>query len=244
MNSPKLRDNKRRKGNEVYSLGEIPKNVITEIGKWIAYSFAIGKSDISGEDWGDIFSKSIDGDHLNSPLGLADVVKDGMAWSVKSVKHDHPHKCNKIRVISGRCSPDFSYGINNPHEDILSTGRAVLGIWNERVNIAKDHYEPLRSSVLIRNPNTLEFTIYEHEVGRFNTKEYSWETNKNGNFVGKRNTDQKHVFTWQPHGSQFTIIYDVPISSIRFRVRRPPVLYFNKTLDQIGFNSSWIEIVE
>ena len=245
MNLPKLRDNKRRKRDDVYSLGEIPKNVITEIGKRIAYSLAIGKSDISGEDWGDIFSKSIDGDHLNKPFGLADVVKNGMAWSVKSVKNKRPHKCNKIRVISGRCSPGHSYGINNPHEDILSTGRAVLEIWNERVNLAKNDYEPLRSSVLIRNPNTLEFTIYEHELGRFNIKEHSWEKNKNGNLEGKRKTDQKHVFTWQPHGSQLTIIYDVPISSIKFRVKRPPVLDFNKTLDQIGFDSSsWIEIVE
>ena len=242
MQSPKLRDSKKRKSNDNYPLGEIPNLVINTIGKWIAYSFAIGKRDINGEDWGDIFSKAIAGEHLNSPLGLADVVKDGMAWSVKSVKQNNPFKCNRVRIISGRCSPDYSYGINDPHKDIAATSRAVLGIWNERVNIAKDHYEPLRSSVLIRNPDTLEFCIYEHEIYRFNTKDYNWKVNKNGNFNGYRISDNKHIFTWQPHGSQFTIIYDVPTSVTKFKIKKPPVLDFVKTLDQIGFDDSWVMI--
>lgn len=244
MQYPRLRDNKKRTGKDHYSLGEIPSAVIKDIGKWVAYSFAVGKSDINGEDWGDIFANAIEGEHLNSPLGLADVVKDGMAWSVKSVKQTKPFECGRVRIISGRCSPDYSYGINDPHVDIEATGRAVLGIWNERVNIAKDHYEPLRSSILIRNPNTLEFCIYEHEIHRFNTKDYRWQVNKNGNFNGYRISDDKHIFTWQPHGSQFTIIYDVSTSSIKFKVKRPPILDFEKTLDQIGFDDSWVIIME
>ena len=244
MQPPKLRDSKKRIGTDPYPLGEIPQAVIRNIGKWVVYSFLIGKHDINGEDWGNIFANAIAGDHLSSPLGLADVVKGGMAWSVKSVKQGKPFNCNRIRIISGRCSPDYSYGINDPHADIHATGRAVLNIWNERVNIAKDHYEPLRSSILIRNPDTLEFCVYEHEIHRFNTKEYTWEANKNGNFNGYRIADNKHVFTWQPHGAQFTIIHEVPVSSIKFRVKRPPVLDFVKTLDQIGFEDSWVTIFE
>lgn len=204
MQYPRLRDSKKRTKKEDYPLGEIPNSVIKRIGKRIAYAFAVSKSDINGEDWGDIFANAIEGEHLNSPLGLADVIKDTMAWSVKSVKSNKPFDCKRIRIISGRCSPDYSYGINDPHSDIQATGRAVLGIWNERVNIAKDHYEPLRSSILIRNPNTLEFCIYEHEVHRFNTKDYRWDVNRNGNFNGYRISDNKHVFTWQP----WRAIYD------------------------------------
>lgn len=244
MQKPRLKDNKNNKVYELYPLGQIPKDIICNIAKWIVYYFSIGKNDISGEDWGDIFAKAIEADHLNSPIGLADVILDGMAWSVKSVKNNNPHSCNKARVISGRCSPDYSYGITDPHKNIEETGRAVIGIWNERINIAKDKFEPLRSSLLIRNPNTLEFTLFEHELFRYNTNNYFWKTNSNGNLVGYSKETEEHCFTWQPHGSQLTIIYRIPISSIKFTIKRPPIIDFDKTLDQIGFNDSWVTILE
>lgn len=241
---PKLRDSKsNKKTYELYPIGDIPNEVICEIGKWIVYNFAVGQADIDGEDWGDIFAKAIHGDHLNSPVGLADVVLDGMAWSVKSIKNNSPHDCKSARVISGRCSPDYSYNITDPHEDVNKTGRAVLSIWNERVNVAKDKFEPLRSSLLIRNPNTLEFTLFEHELFRFNTNDYEWSTNRNGNIEGKEVSTGKHKFTWQPHGSQFTILYDVPRSAKKFKVKRPGVLDFSKTIKQIGFDDSWVTIL-
>ena len=243
MRYPKLKDNKNRQPNEPYNLGCVPNDIICNISKWIVYNFAVGKSDINGEDWGDIFAKAISGDHLNSPIGLADVVLDGMAWSVKSVKNNNPHTCQNVRVISGRCSPDYSYGISDPHEDTQATGTAVLGIWNERINIAKDKFEPLRSSLLIRDPNALKFCLYEHELSRYNTANYIWKENKNGNLVGIEKDTGKHIFTWQPHGSQFTIHYDIPTSAIRFSIRRPPVLDFQKTMESIGFSDDWVTIL-
>lgn len=243
MQRPKLRDNKQKKIYELYPIGNIPDAIICEIGKWMVYNFAIGKTDISGEDWGDIFAKAIVGEHLKSPLGLADVVLDEMAWSVKSIKSDSPHNCTSARVISGRCSPNYSYDITDPHEDPNATGIAVLSIWNERVNVAKDKFEPLRSSLLIRNPNSLEFTLYEHELFRFNTNDYLWRFNKRGNLEGFDRSTKKHKFTWQPHGSQFTIVYEIPSSSRKFTVKRPPVLDFSETMNQIGFNNSWVSIL-
>lgn len=209
----------------------------------MTYHFAVGKSDINGEDWGDVFAKSIGGEHLGKPLGLADVVYEEMAWSVKSVKNANPHKIRKVRAISGRCSPDYSYGITDPHEDVEKTGEAVLAIWNERINIAKEHYEPLRTNVLVRNFNTLEFLMFEQETVRYSTRDYTWKVNKNGNIEGYSKQDSKHKFTWQPHGSQFTIIYDVPPSAQRFTVKRPPVMDFADTMQQIGFDSSWVTIL-
>lgn len=244
MQRPKLKDQVKEKLFELYPLGSIPDEYIVKIGKWMAYYFAVGKADIDGEDWGDIFAKAIDGDHLNSPIGLADVCYEGMAWSAKSVKSALPHKCNTIRIISGRCSPDYSYGITDVHKDIALTGRAVLGIWNERVNIAKDKFEPLRSSVLIRNPNTLAFTFFETELHRFSTNDYEWNVNKNGNLIGTEIGTGTHRFTWQPHGSQFTILYSVPPSAKKFMVRRPPVLDFDETMSQIGFDETWVTILK
>jgi len=209
----------------------------------MVYYFAVGKSDISGEDWGDIFSKGIGGSHLSSPLGLADVVLESDAWSVKSVKNAKPHDCKTIRVISGRNSPDYSYGIQNPHDDPQATGRAVLAIWNERVNIAADEYSILRSATLIRNMNMLEFSLFEKEVQRFNTSEYEWSINKNGNLEGVEKQSKKHIFTWQPHGAQFTIIQDVPESAVRFSIKRPAVFDFEKTIKEIGFDETWVTIL-
>jgi hypothetical protein len=242
MPKPRLKDSKKSRESSIHPLGEFPKKLIYEISKWIVYHFAVGKSDIGGEDWGDIFAKGAEGSHLSSPLGLADVVLADGAWSVKSVKINRPHECRTIRVISGRNSPDFSYGITDPHADPQKTGTAVLNIWNERVNIAVDEYVNLRSAILIRNVNALEFTLFETEVNRFVANEYVWSVNKNGNLEGMERTHREHKFTWQPHGSQFTIIYSVPSSAVRFQIKRPPVLDFNKTMEQIGFDDSWVSI--
>lgn len=243
MQRPRLRDNKGKRPFELYPLGQIPKEIIYGVSKWVAYHFTVGKSDINGEDWGDIFAKSIEGEHLGKPLGLADVVYEGMAWSAKSVKLENPHTVTKVRVISGRCSPDYSYNISNPHEDIQQTGTAVLSIYNERINIAKDMYEPLRTIVLIRNFNTLEFTLFEHDTVRYITSEYIWEENKNGNIEGYNAVTHKHCFTWQPHGAQFTVLYEVPPYACRFKVKRPPIFDFDETMNQIGFDESWVTIL-
>jgi len=243
MQRPKLKDKRTKQPNEPYSLGDIPDALICEIGKWIVYAFATGKDDINGEDWGDIFSKAVNGEHLNKPLGLADVILRDMAWSVKSVKNDHPHQCTRVRVISGRCSPDYSYGITDPHADIAATGTAVLGIWNERINIAKDNFEPLRSALLVRNPASLEFCLYEHELSRYNTADYLWQKNKNGNLIAKDKTTNEHIFTWQPHGGQFTINYTIPKSAKCFAIKRPPVLNFESVMREIGFDKSWVTIM-
>jgi len=206
------------------------------------YNFAVGKSNISGEDWGDIFAKAIDGVHLSSPVGLADVVLEGQAWSVKSVQSANPHNCKQVRVISGRNSPDYSYGITDPREDIQKTGKAVLGIWNERVNIALDKFDYLRTVILIRNINTLEFTLFETETHKFIAGDYIWSENKRNNFEGHNISSKQHNFTWQPHGSQFTIKYSVPGSAIKFQLKRPSVLNFEQTIKQIGFNENWVSI--
>ena len=243
MQRPKLRDNRGKKPFELYPFGQVPDSYIIEMAKWMTYYFAFGKSDISGEDWGDIFAKSIGGEHLGKPLGLADVIYEGMAWSVKSVKISHPHKQTKIRVISGRCSPDYSYGISDPHEDVQLTGTTVLSIWNERINVAKDTYEPLRSSILVRNFGMLEFSLFEHEPLRYNTRDYEWRENKKGNLEGfDRGTDE-HRFTWQPHGSQFTIIYDIPASVQKFKIKRPPVFDVETTMTNMGFDPNWVTIL-
>lgn len=123
MKHPRLRDGHRLVTSELYPINEIPDEIIIKIAGYITYLLYVGRKDISGEDWGDAFAKAIDGIHLDSPVGIADVIKGKMAWSMKTVKTSNPLKARKVRLISGRCSPDYSYGITDPHKDIEKTGR-------------------------------------------------------------------------------------------------------------------------
>ena len=242
MNRPKLRDNRGRDPFELYPLGQIPHDFIFKLAKVFTYKYLTGSTNLSGSDWGDAFALGIGGKHLDSPLGLADVIYKTQCWSTKTIHADRPHSQQKARVISGRCSPDYSYGITDPHADIQRTGTAVLSIFNERMNIAKDEYESLRTIVLMRNFASFEFALFEHDVYRYVTNDYTWRKNKNGNLEGF-DVSNKHCFTWQPHGSQFTVLYDVPPSILKFSVQQPQVLDFEDTLKQVGFNDSWVTIL-
>ena len=71
-----------------------------------------------------------------------------------------------------------------------------------------------------------------------------WEVNSNGNLIGKDIETGKTRFTWQPHGSQFTIHTVVPNNALKFRIKRPPLLTKEAILNSIGFNGSWVEIVK
>lgn len=243
MDRPKLRDSKKLKSHEPYPLNELPEELITSIGSYFIYLIYIGRKDITGTDWGDAFAKAVGGTHLDSPVGIADVVlEENLAWSMKTVKNSSPFNCKSVRLISGRCSPDYSYGITDPHKDIQKTGRAVLEIWNERVNIAHDNYSNVRTSVLIRSNDLLSYTLYESENYRYRTSDYIWEVNANGNLIGRNRDTEEACFTWQPHGSQFTIHENVPIGAVKFSVKKPPVLTQKSILETIKFDNNWVKI--
>ncbi len=244
MDHPKLRDSKRLLTREPYPINEIPESVIKKIGKKFVYLLCVGYKDLSGDEWGNVFAEAIGGTHLQSPVGIADVTFDKMAWSMKTVKSKNPHKSNaSIRLISGRCSPDYSYGISDPHKDIEATGRAVLNIWNERVNIAQDYYNPLRTSILVRSEDLLSYTLFEEENHRYVASSYRWEENKNGNLIGIDIETGETRFTWQPHGSQFTIHTNIPKNAVKFRIKQPPKLDVEETLKQINYGEDWVEIL-
>lgn len=240
MEHPKLRDSHKLNARELYPTNKIPDNVVTEIGAHIIYLLALGRKDITGTDWGDTLALASQAIHLDSPVGIADVVKERMAWSAKTIKTTSPLNIDTVRLISGRCSPDYSYGIANPHDDIQKTGRAVLGIWNERINIAQDNYNPIRTSVLIRSNDLSTFTLFEEEVQRYRTSDFIWEVNDNGNLIGKHAETGVTKFTWQPHGSQFTIHTKVPANAIKFKIRKPPRIEKENILKSIAFDHSWI----
>ena len=244
MEHLKLRDSKRLLTHEPYPINEIPEKVIKLIGKKLIYMMCVGYKDLTGDDWGNVFAEAIGGEHLQSPIGIADVVYNKMAWSMKTVKTTNPHRDDaSVRLISGRCSPDYSYGITDPHEDIQKTGRAVLNIWNERVNIAHDYYNPIRTSILVRSNDMLKYSLFEEENHRFIVNQYQWKENSNGNLIGIDIETGETRFTWQPHGSQFTIHTKVPKNAVKFKIKQPPMLDVEQTLRQINYDDNWVEIL-
>lgn len=243
MRHPRLRDGKRLQTSEPYPINQLPDDLLVRIGGYLVHLLYVGRKDITGSDWGDAFADAIGGTHLDSPVGIADVVLGKMAWSMKTVKNGNPFSARTVRLISGRCSPDYSYGITDPHKDIQKTGTAVLGIWNERINIAQDNYNPLRTSILIRSNDLLTYCIFEEDSHRYATNEYVWEVNANGNLIGRSIETGDTCFTWQPHGSQFTIHSKVPTNAVKFRIKRPPMLSKEDILNAIHFDNNWVDII-
>jgi hypothetical protein len=115
----------------------LPDTVLFSIAKQLVHRLAVGHGDITGDDFGTIFANAIGGEHRGSPLGIADVVLNGCAWSIKTVKCNRPYDCRSARFISGRNSPDYSLGISDPRANPEATGRAVLAVWNARVSGTK-----------------------------------------------------------------------------------------------------------
>ena len=66
---------------------------------------------------------------------------------------------------------------------------------------------------------------------------------QNGNLIGK-DSEGKTKFTWQLHGSQFTIHVDVPEDAVKFTIKAPPKLSKENVLKSIDFDESWITIIQ
>ena len=240
MEEPRLRKARYRL-DVPYNFGEIPDSVLKALAKLLVYRKAMGLGDISGNDFGDMFAEAIQGEHYSSPVGIVDVAYGSCGWSVKTVKKSDPHSVTSTRLISGRNSPDYSYGISNPRADVGRTGEAVLSIWNRRVEESLERFNQLRTVVLIRNFDRLSFLIYEKETVHFLPEDYVWSVNNRGNFEANEVTTGKRRFVWQPHGSQFTIIDSVPDVARPFHVvHNVEALDIDDLLSLIDYDESWV----
>jgi hypothetical protein len=61
--------------------------------------------------------------------------------------------------------------------------------------------------------------------------------------LGKSKDSGEHHFTWQPHGSQFTIVETLPKSRLALRLKQPPPLDPNAVLATMKFDESWVQII-
>ena len=170
------------------------------------------------------------------------MILDGSVWSVKTVQNPGPFEAKALRFISGRNSPDYSLGISDPREDIQATGKAVLSIWNSRINEVLSDHKELRIVALVRNMITREFVLFEDEAERFIPANYRCEVNNRDNLEGFEIGTGERCFTWQPHGAQFTIHRIVPASACKFKIAQEvPLIEFEHILGLTNYNDDWIE---
>lgn len=226
-----------------YPLGKFPNKFAHKVGEQIIFQLYTRRTaSLEGEEWERIFANAVGADWKPSNIGLDDVILGNCAWGAKTVKNTNPWEAKVVRLISGRNSPVYSYGTTvatDSDPDIL--GKEVLNIWNARVDSIRSKYPHVRTVVLIKSNDLLKLTIFEIETLRYQTELYHWKTNKNGNLEGWRNDE--HYFTWQPHGSQFTILEKVPDNKICLKLRDPGKIDEKAVLNLLGVDDTWVELI-
>lgn len=244
-NEPRLR--RAVKTHPLYHLNNFPNTFPRAVGKEIIYLLATRKEPrLEGEDWEEIFARCIGAEWTPSNIGLDDVTlrANSMTWGAKTVKNRDPFNVSHIRLICGRNSLKFSFGIDNVHELTPDQiGEKVLQIWNKRVEEVRTRFSNVRTVVLIKGDDLSKISVYEEDTVQFMTNNYYWQWNENNNLEGFEKNTRTHRFSWQPHGSQFTVISDVPRSRLKIKIKRPPMVDPGEVLRSINYVDSWIEIV-
>ncbi len=172
------------------------------------------------------------------------MVLGNTAWGAKTVKSRAAAKQVKVRLISGRNSPVYSFGERiDTDADPNVVGQHVLDIWNESVSAVREKFKHLRTIVLIKSSDLTEVVVFEFDTIRYDSELFEWKWNTNSNLVGFDKKTGEHQFTWQPHGSQFTIIENVPQKRLIIRIKQPDQLDKELVLKTLGFDDSWVTVV-
>jgi len=230
----------------LYPLNAFPKKFALSLGREIVYLLATRTDErLEGSDWESIFAKCIGAEWTPSNVGLDDVSYGQTAWGTKTVKNNGPFVARHVRLVCGRNSLSFSYGIKDIgslKEDEI--GNKILEIWNGRVSDVRGKYKDVRTVVLLKGEHLSSVAVYEEETKLFVPELYSWQWNESGNLEGYEKKTGIHRFTWQPSGSQFTVVSDLPSKRLKLRIKKPPQVSHDDVLKSIEFDPSWIEIVE
>jgi len=242
--SPKLRTV--NKSVAAFPLNEFPEIFPFLLGKELIYLLASKENaTLEGSEWENIFAHCIGAEWKPSNVGLDDVVKGNTAWGAKTIISSEPSSRNKVRLISGRNSPVYSFGEKiDTNADPNLVGKHVLDIWNERVSAVREKYKHLRTVVLIKSNDLSEVCVFEFETIRYDLELFNWRWNRRKNLEGFDKQTNQHRFTWQPHGSQFTIIEEVPEKHLIIRIKQPERLNKEQVLQAMGFDKSWITVIK
>ena len=244
MREPRLRTV--NKAVAPFDLNKFPTKFIDTLAKEIVYMMATKSSmSLEGNEWEQIFAECVGAEWKPSNVGLDDVVLDNCCWGAKTVFGlTNIEKQQTVRLILGRNSPTYSYGIDSiTSEDPNEIGRLVLDIWNERVSAVRQVFKFVRTVVLVKSKDYKDFLVFEFDTIRYDPELYRFEWNARMNLEGYEKSTGKHKFTWQPSGSQFTIIEDIPDKRLHISIKKPEKVDKETILRAVNFDSNWYQIV-
>lgn len=244
MREPRLRTV--NKAVAPFDLNKFPSKFIDTLAKEIVYMQATKSSmSLEGNEWEQIFAECVVAEWKPSNVGLDDVVLDNCCWGAKTVFGvTNIEKQQTVRLISGRNSPTYSYGVDSiTSEDPNEIGKLVLDIWNERVSAVRQIYKFVRTVVLVKSKDYKDFLVFEFDTIRYDPELYYFKWNPRMNLEGYEKSTGKHKFTWQPSGSQFTIIEDIPEKRLHISIRKPEKVDKETILKAVNFDDSWYQIV-
>jgi len=234
------------KAHPPYELNKFPKSFIYNLGRELVYLMATKPTySLEGNEWEQIFASCIGAEWKPSNVGLDDVILDNCCWGAKTVKASSTDLLSQsqVRLISGRNSPVYSYEAQDYLlQDPNNIGEMVLNIWNERVSGVRQIYKFVRTVVLIKGKNFDEFAVFEFDTVRYEPELYYWKWNSRNNLEGFNKNDE-HCFTWQPHGSQFTIVEKIPEDVTIFKLKQPKPLVKSDVLAALNYSDDWLTVI-
>ena len=244
MAEPRLRTV--NKATAPFALNKFPLKFVDTLAREIVYMMATKQAmSIEGNEWEQIFANCVGADWKPSNVGLDDVVLDNCCWGAKTVFGNKKlDKQSRVRLICGRNSPTYSYGVDKiTSEDPNEIGKLILEIWNERVSAVRQVFKFVRTVVLVKAKDYREYLVFEFDTVRYDPELFYFVWNKDNNLEGYESSTNIHRFTWQPSGSQFTIIEDIPEERLHISIREPERLDKETVLQALNFDNTWYSIV-
>ncbi len=241
MAEPKLRIVNR--AVHPYPINQFPSKFIQRFAEDIVYMLATKPTmSLEGNEWEQVFANCIGAEWRPSNVGLDDIVLNNCCWSAKTVKATgNIGEQKTVRLISGRNSPTYSFGVDRITEaEPNEIGKMVLDIWNERVSGIRQYFKFARTAVLVKGSNYDEYLIFETETVRYDNDKFVFVWNDRGNLEGYTKQNRIHKFTWQPHGSQFTVIEEIPKERYHLKIKIPEKLDKTSVLKTLEFDKSWV----
>jgi hypothetical protein len=96
---------------------------------------------------------------------------------------------------------------------------------------------------LVKSKDYLNYLVFEVDTVRYDPELFYFKWNTNMNLEGYDKSTNEHRFTWQPSGSQFTILENIPEKRLHIEVKRPKILDKDTVLKTLKFDNTWYNIV-
>ena len=151
------------------------------------------------------------------------------------------------KVTRAMCIIEATFDTAFHQKRIVPREAFLSGMAKARIVERNRNFMLLIESATQSSNDLLEVAAFEADTCLYRPENYKWEWNEKDNLEGYEVFSDKteiHRFTWQPHGSQFTIIEDVPTDRLAIKIRKPPELDKEAILKTLEFDASWVQIIK